>query len=163
MEEPRAVTARQGRLAIYASLLIAIVAVKLTTGTGSASQPPSNEPSASSSPFAVSDPVPRIAIVYDIDGRGTVGFNELAWEGTKRAADALGADLLEITPKPAETDADREGRLKELAEARYDPIFVLDSTYAGAVARIAPKYRSIWFAIVDEGTVDAPNVIGVQF
>jgi basic membrane protein A len=31
------------------------------------------------------------------------------------------------------------------------------------VAKIAPKYRSIWFGIVDDGTVDAPNVIGIQF
>jgi basic membrane protein A len=92
-----------------------------------------------------------------------VGFNELAWEGTKRAADALGADLTEITVKPDDTDADREARLKELADARYYPIFVIGSTYAGPVAKIAPKYPGIWFGILDDGTVDEPNVIGIQF
>jgi basic membrane protein A len=158
------VTAWQGRLglALFACLLLAI-AVKLTTGTRSTGQPPSEQPSTSSSPFALSDPIPRIAIVYDVGGRGSVGFNELAWEGTKRAADALGADLKEITAKPDDTDADREARLKELADARYDPIFVIGSTYAGPVAKVAPKYPSIWFGIVDDGTVDEPNVIGIQF
>jgi basic membrane protein A len=158
------VTAWQRRLgvALFACLLLAI-AVKLTTGTGSTGQPPSEQPSTSSSPFPLSDPIPRIAIVYDVGGRGSVGLNELAWEGTKRAADALGADLKEITAKPDETDAEREARLKELADARYDPIFVIGSTYAGAVAKVAPKYPGIWFGTVDDGTVDAPNVIGIQF
>ena len=110
-----------------------------------------------------SDPIPRIAIVYDVGGRGSAGFNELAWEGVKRAADAFGAELTEITAKPDDTDADREERLKELADARYYPIFVIGSTYAGAVAKVAPKYPGTWFGIVDDGSVDAPNVIGIQF
>ena len=89
---------------------------------------------------SVSDPIPRIAIVYDPGGRGSAGFNELAWEGAKRAADRLGAELKEVTAEPDDTDADREARLTELADARYSPIFVIGSTYAGPVAKVAPKY-----------------------
>jgi basic membrane protein A len=110
MEESRRVAAwrRRLRIAIYASLVVAIAIAKLTTGPRSTGLPQSDQPATSSAPFALSDPVPRMAIVYDLAGRGRVGFNELAWEGTQRAADALGADLTELTAKPGDTDADRE-------------------------------------------------------
>jgi basic membrane protein A len=159
------VTAWQRRLplALIAFSLLALVAISATTGTPSTGQPSTVQPSTSPSPFSLSDPIPRIAIVYDLGGRRGPGLNELAWEGVKRAADALGAELMEITAKPDDTDADREERLKELADARYYPIFAIGSTYAGPVAKVAPKYPGIWFVIVDDGTVDAPNVVGIQF
>lgn len=150
-------------LALIACSLLALVAINTATGTPSTGQPPTGQPSTSPSPASLSDPIPRIAIAYDLGGRGSAGFNELAWEGAKRAADELGAELKEITAKPDDTDADREERLKELADARYDPIFAIGSTYAGPVAKVAPKYPGTWFGIVDDGTVDAPNVIGIQF
>ena len=81
----------------------------------------------------------------------------------KRAADVFGAELKEITARSDDTDADREVLLEDLADARYDPIFVIGSTYAGAVATVAPKHPSIWFGMLDEGSVDAKNVIGIQF
>ncbi len=121
------------RLALYACLLLAIVVVKLTTVPRTTDQPPSAPPSTSSSPFAQSGPIPRIAIAYDVAGRGSVGFNALAWEGTKRAADEFGAELQEITAGPDDTDADREERLSKLADARDYPILVVGSSYAAAL------------------------------
>jgi basic membrane protein A and related proteins len=159
------VTARRRRLqfALIDVGLVTLIALKATVGAPSAGQPSPAQPSTAPPPASVSDPTPRLAIVYDLGGRGSVGFNELAWEGAKRAADVFGAELKEITAKPGDTDADREEHLNELAEAHYDPIFVIGSTYAGAVAKVAPKYRSIWFGVVDDGSVDASNVIGIQF
>ena len=57
----------------------------------------------------------------------------------KRAADAFDAELKEVTAKPDDTDADREERLTELADARYYPIFAIGSTYAGPLAKVAPS------------------------
>jgi basic membrane protein A len=164
-EEPGPVTARQHllRLALVACAVFAMFAVNAATGTPVTGQPSTGQPSTSPSPVGLSDPIPRIAIVYDLGGRGIAGFNELAWEGVKRAAGALGAELKEITAKPDDTDADREQRLKELADARYYPIFAIGSIWAGPVAKVAPKYPGTWFAIVDDGIVDAPNVIGIEF
>jgi basic membrane protein A len=96
-------------------------------------------------------------------GRGSAAFNELARDGVKRAASELGAEFKEITTGPDDTDADREEHLTELADARYYPIFAVGSAYAGAVAKVAPKYPGTWFGIVDDGTVDGPKVIGIQF
>jgi basic membrane protein A len=159
------VTARQRLLALglVACALLALVAIKATIGTPAPGQPSTGQ--SSTAPSLADRPplIPRIAIAYDLGGRGSVGFNELAWEGAKRAADNLGGELKEVTAKPDDTDFDREARLKELAEAGYDPIFAVGSSYAGAVANVAPKYPGTWFGIVDDGTVDAPNVIGIQF
>jgi basic membrane protein A and related proteins len=166
------VTAWQRRLplALIACSLLALVVLNATMGAPSPGQSPLAQPSAPQQPSAspwpassFSDPTPRIAIAYGVGGRGSAGFNELAWEGVKRAADALGAELKEVSAKPNDTDADREERLKELADAGYYPIFAIGSIYAGPLAKVAPKYPGTWFGIVGDGTVDAPNVIGIQF
>ena len=138
-------TAWQRRLplALIGCGLLALVAIYATTGTPSTGQPPTGQPSTSPLPASLSDPIPRIAIVYDLRGRGSEGFNELAWEGVKRAADEFGAEIKEVTARPDDTDSDREERLSELADARYYPIVVIDSTYAAAVAKVAPKYLSL--------------------
>jgi basic membrane protein A len=165
MEKPGSVTAWQRRLslALIACASFALAAINATPGTPSTGQPSTGQPSTSPSPASLSDPTPRIAIVYDAGGRGSGGFNELAWKGVKRAADAFDAELKEVTAQPGDTDADREERLSELADARYYPIFAVGSTYAGPVAKVAVKHPGTWFVIVDDGTVDAPNVIGIQF
>jgi basic membrane protein A len=166
MEEPAPVTTRRRlrALALINVALVAVLAVAMATRTPPGGRPSPAPASAAPRPApALSDPTPRIAIVYEVGGRGTAGFNELAWEGAKRAADAFSAELTEVSAGPGDTDADREARLRKLAEARYDPIFVIGSTYAGAVARVAPGYPSTWFGMLDDGTVDGRNVIGIQF
>src|SRR4029077_19263713 len=59
--------------------------------------------------------------------------------------------------------ADREERLSELADAHYYPIFVIGSTHAPAGAAGPPKDPGIWCCLVDDGSVDAPKVLGMQF
>ena len=159
---------RRFPLALIVCSLVALVVINATMGTPSTGQPSASTPSTGPSSPApsladFSDPVPRMAIVYDLGGRGSAGFNELAWEGAKRAADAFGAELKEVTARPGDTQADREQSLKELADAHYDPIFVIGSTYAHAVAKVAPTYPGTWFGLVDDGSVDAKNVIGILF
>ena len=96
-------------------------------------------------------------------GAERAGFNELAWEGAKRAADVFGAELKEVTagrttPMPTGRRVSRSWPTP--ATTRSSSI---GSTYAGPVAKVAPKYPRIWFGILDDGTVNAPNVIGIQF
>ena len=104
-----------------------------------------------------------MAIVYDLAGaeaRASTSWRGRASSGQRTSSSA---ELKEVTAEPDDTEADREDRLRELAEARYYPIFVVGSTYAGAVAKVAPEYPGIWFGIVDDGSVDGPKVIGIQF
>jgi basic membrane protein A len=164
MEEPGPVTAWQRRLplALIACSLLAL-GVKLATGTPPAGQPPTAQQATSPSPESLANPVPRMAIAYDRGVGGNADFNELARDGVKRAADELGADFKEITTEAGDTDAAREEHLMQLADARYYPIFAVGSSYALPVAKVAAKYPGTWFGIVDDGTVNAPKVIGIQF
>ena len=142
---------------------VALVTLSLTTGTPSTGQRGTGRPSSSPSAESFPDLIPRIAIAYDVGGRGSAGFNELVWEGVKRAAGEFDAEIKEITAGPDDTDADREERLTELAEDLYYPIFAIGPTWGDAVAKVAPQYPRTWFGIVDDGTVNAPKVIGIQF
>ena len=142
---------------------VALGAVSLTTGTPSTGQTSTAQASTSPSLASLPGLVPRIAIAYDVGGRGSAGLNELAWEGVKRAAGQFDAEIKEITAEPDDTDADREERLTELAEDHYYPIFAIGPSWAAAVAKVAPKYPRTWFGIVDDGSVNAPKVIGIQF
>lgn len=107
--------------------------------------------------------VHHVAIAYDISGRGDGGFNDLAYDGAKQAADAIGAVLAEVTAKPDDTDDDRTERLKLLASSGYDAIIGVGFTYAGPMQTVAPDFPNARFAIVDDGTVDAPNVYDILF
>lgn len=152
---------RRLQLSFLVCALIALGAVNLATGVLSivGAQTASTSPSLQD----FTNPVPRMAIAYDVDGRGTVGFNTLVWEGAKRAAAYWDAELEEITAGPDDTDADREQRLSDLAKDRYYPIFAVGSTWARALATVAPKYPTTMFSILDDDTVDAKNVIGILF
>ena len=149
-------------LVLIGCLLVVLFAMDAATGTPSSGEPATAQSSISPSRSIVPDPVPRIAIAYDPGGRGT-GFNELARQGAKRVVEAFEADFLEVTAEPDDTEADLEQRLTRLAEARTGLVFVIGSTYAGALAKVAPQYPGTWFGIVDDGSVNAPNVVGILF
>ena len=153
---------RRFPLALIACSLLALAAITATKGTQS-TQAPTGQASTPPALASVPGLVPRIAIAYDVGGRGSAGFNELAWEGVKRAAGEFDAEIKEITAGRDDTDADREERLAKLAEDHYYPIFAIGSAWAGPVEKVAAKYPGTWFGIVDDGTVNAPKVIGIQF
>ncbi|HSO29263.1 MAG TPA: BMP family ABC transporter substrate-binding protein [Candidatus Sulfomarinibacteraceae bacterium] len=107
--------------------------------------------------------VTRIAVAYDLSGRGDGGFNDIAYNGARQAADELGAELREVTARLDDTDDDRAERLRLLAGAGYDPIIAVGFTYALPMQEVAAEFPEVEFAIVDDGTVSAPNVQGILF
>jgi basic membrane protein A and related proteins len=149
-------------LAVSASALLAACSAGPPSPDPGTPAPPVATP-ANGAPSAGARTISKVAISYDVGGRGGGGFNDLAYAGAKRAADELRAELKEITAKPTDTDTDREERLTLLAEAGYNPVIGVGYTYAGPLAKVAPRYPDTWFAIVDDGTVEAPNVVGILF
>lgn len=107
--------------------------------------------------------VHRVAIAYDVSGRGDGGFNDLAYNGAKAWTDAGSAELKEVTARPDDTDDDRIERLRLLATSGYDAIIAVGYTYAGPLATVAAQFPNTYFAIVDDGSVEAPNVYGILF
>jgi basic membrane protein A len=116
-----------------------------------------------STPSAPAPLVTKIAVAYDISGRGDGGFNDLAYNGAKQAADELHAELREVTAKLDDTDDDRAERLRLLADAGYGAIIAVGFTYAVPLGTVAAEFPGVRFAIVDDGTVEAPNVQGILF
>ena len=107
--------------------------------------------------------ITKIAVAYDISGRGDGGFNDLAYNGARQAADQLRAELREVTARLDDTDDDRAERLRLLASNGYEAIVGVGFTYAGPMQAIAAEFPGTYFAIVDDGTVTAPNVQGILF
>ncbi|MBI2763371.1 MAG: BMP family ABC transporter substrate-binding protein [Chloroflexi bacterium] len=107
--------------------------------------------------------ITKIAVAFDISGRGDGGFNDIAYDGARQAADELGAELREVTAKLDDTDDDRAERLRLLAGADYDPIIAVGFTYAAPLQIVAAEFPAVHFGIVDDATVNAPNVEGITF
>ena len=107
--------------------------------------------------------VSRIAIAYDISGRGDGGFNDIAYRGAKRFADERDLELKEVTARLDDTDDDRAERLRLLASSGYDAIIGVGFTYSVPMQAVAADFPDVYFAIVDDGTVDAPNVWDILF
>lgn len=105
----------------------------------------------------------HVAVAYDLAGRGDGGFNDLAYDGAQAAADELGIELTEVTATADDSDQDRIDRLQLLAESGHNPIIAVGFTYAEPVAEVAAQFPDVWFGIVDDASVDAPNVVGLTF
>jgi basic membrane protein A len=104
----------------------------------------------------------KVGMAYDIGGRGDQSFNDSAARGLDKAKSELGADIKELSAGANETDADKTQRLKDLAEAGYNPVIAIGYSYAGALTKVSKQFPNTKFAIVDS-TVDAPNVTNLVF
>lgn len=105
----------------------------------------------------------KIGVAYDLGGRGDGGFNDLAFAGAEAAADKQGAEVVESTARAEDTDADRTARLTLMAEDGANPIVAVGYLYAPSVEEVAAKFPDTWFAIVDDDTVKADNVVSLTF
>jgi len=150
------------------SLAATGMAFALLACVGSAATPSTSaipttvEPTKNAVPLP-SSRVTKIAVAYDLTGRGDGGFNDLAYNGAQQASLELGAELREVTAKLDDTDDDRAERLRLLASAGYEAIIGVGFTYAGPMQTVAAEFPDVHFAIVDDGTVVAPNVQGILF
>jgi len=156
------------RLRTTLLVLAAVLALAAVTACGGESADPTTTtaaPATTAAPTTTAAPEPdfKVAVAYDLAGRGDGGFNDLAYNGAEQAAAELGLELTEVTAKAEDTDQDRSDRLRLLADSGHNPIIAVGFTYAGPVAEVAAEYPDVWFGIVDDGTVEAPNVAGLVF
>ncbi|NIJ14082.1 basic membrane protein A [Saccharomonospora amisosensis] len=106
----------------------------------------------------------RVGLAYDVGGRGDASYNDAAAAGVDRAKSRLGVkDTTESTAEGKESEDAKRQRLNQMAQQGYDPIIAVGFAYADAVKAIAPKYPRTRFAIVDDDSVDAPNVTPLVF
>ncbi|WP_410656444.1 BMP family lipoprotein [Amycolatopsis sp. lyj-112] len=106
----------------------------------------------------------KVALAFDVGGRGDASFNDSAAAGTDKAKSELGvATVSESTAATSEDEAAKSQRLDQLAAQGFSPVIAVGFAYAKAVAAIAPKFPNTQFAIVDDDSVKAPNVTSLVF
>ncbi len=109
---------------------------------------------------------PQIGLAYDVGGRGDQSFNDSAYEGLRKAVDELGATCTEVEAGNGENDADREERLRLLAEQGFNPVIAVGFIYSPAVATVAAEFPDTNFGVIDgfaSSIQEHPNVADLVF
>ena len=102
-------------------------------------------------------------MAYDIGGRGDKSFNDSAATGLDKAKTDLGIETKELSATPTETEADKEARLKLLADAGFNPVIAVGFAYAGALKKVAAAHPDTKFGIIDDSSITAANVTSLTF
>ncbi|GAA4064749.1 BMP family lipoprotein [Nonomuraea soli] len=106
----------------------------------------------------------KVGLAYDIGGRGDQSFNDSAAAGLDKAKKDFGlAETRELEAASGETDAQKEERLRLLADAGYDPIIAVGFAYATSLKKVAGEFPDVNFAIVDDASVTASNISNLVF
>jgi basic membrane protein A and related proteins len=103
----------------------------------------------------------RIGLVYDVGGRGDQSFNDAAFAGLEQAQDELGVEIRDL--EPAAGGENREELLRTLADEGYDMIIGVGFAFAESIEAVAADFPDISFAIVDDASVEAPNLTSLVF
>ncbi|AJF66931.1 BMP family lipoprotein [Streptomyces vietnamensis] len=136
---------------------IASAALALSaTACGKSSNNTGSSPSSSSQ-------ATKVALAYDIGGRGDQSFNDAAYAGMKKAEDELGVKGSEAEPSQGESDADKVARLTSLARAGNNPVIGVGFSYAPAIAKVAKAFPKTTFGLIDDTSVTAPNIANLVF
>ena len=145
-----------GRLRLAAVLTVASLGL---LACGSAD--PVDTATPAESPAAGAESDVRVGLAYDVGGRGDRSFNDAAAAGLDQAIEELGVTSQEISPNAQGTD--RGDNLRSLAEEGFNPIFAVGFAYAEELTAIAADFPDTTFFIVDDSSVEAPNVKGLVF
>ena len=106
----------------------------------------------------------KIAIAYDVGGRGDNGLNDLAALGLERAIKKLNISRLDVREQITDGNlGDRITRVRFLAKNKYQLIICIGSGYADTVRRISNEFPNTQFAIIDDESVAMTNVSNLSF
>jgi basic membrane protein A len=102
-----------------------------------------------------------VGVVYDIGGRGDQSFNDSAAAGLDRAAAELGIEP--ASEASANNDGSNREELLNLQADESDLVFGIGFLFAEPMTNAATASPDVNFAIVDDASVDLPNVAGLVF
>ena len=97
----------------------------------------------------------KIAIVYDVGGRGDLSFNDMAYMGAERAAKEFNLQLTELQ---SNSENDYLPNLRSLAKSgEYDIIIAVGFMMTNAVKQVAKEYPKQRFVIIDGYDPEMPH------
>jgi basic membrane protein A len=105
----------------------------------------------------------KVGLAYDIGGRGDKSFNDSAAAGLDKAKSELGIEAKELSATQGESDADKEARLRLLAQGGYNPVIAVGFLYGNALKKVAAQFPKTQFGIIDSVVEGATNVTGLTF
>ncbi|GAB4322397.1 MAG: BMP family ABC transporter substrate-binding protein [Candidatus Sumerlaeia bacterium] len=126
---------------------------------------PAGGPAVSPTPATSPTPAPlRVALVYDIGGRGDKSFNDLAYAGLERARSELGIQYRVAEPTGGQ---EREVHLRRFAAGDAEVIVGVGFLFSDDIARIAAQFPQKKFICIDytvkPGEPIPPNLLGLRF
>jgi len=102
----------------------------------------------------------RVGMVTDVGGVNDGSFNQSSWEGLQRASEELGIQVQYLESK---TDADYKANLETFIDEEYDLIISVGFQLADATKAAAEANPDQKFAIIDDSSIDLPNVTCLMF
>ncbi|MBA3266518.1 MAG: BMP family ABC transporter substrate-binding protein [Nocardioidaceae bacterium] len=105
---------------------------------------------------------PKVGLAYDVGGVGDQSFNDSAYAGLTQVVEDVDGTCEEVEANAGESDADREERLRLLADGGFNPIIAVGFVYSPAVDVVAAEYPEVSFAVVD-GYSEAKNAANLTF
>jgi len=105
----------------------------------------------------------KVGMAYDVGGRGDQSFNDSAAAGLDQAKEEFGMDSQESEAEDGEDESAREERLRTFADQGYNPIIAVGFAYSASMAKVAPEYPDVQFAIIDDEGAVGDNIANLVF
>lgn len=104
----------------------------------------------------------KVAVLFDVGGKGDLSFNDMAWLGAEKAKQDFGVTVEYTTPQSLAKMRDLLETLSQRGE--YDLIVMVGFLWTSALNATADKYPNQKYALIDASTfVNRPNEVDMMF
>lgn len=131
--------------------LVGIAGLALT-GCGTAAsdtQGNSNEASGQQCETTQLDDDVKVALAFDVGGRGDQSYNDAAYAGLESSQKEHGFDSTAGEAGTDESESVREQRLRGFVDDGFNVIVAVGFAYSDSIDRVAPDYPNVAFSVID--------------
>ena len=107
---------------------------------------------------------PKIAIIYDVGGRGDGGSDDAAAAGVDIAKKKFGLNQFSLREfVTLGTEFDRQNRIEFAVKSGYQLVIAIGPNFKNSMKTIASKFPESQYAIVDNNEIDIVTVTNLAF